>query len=129
MSKHVETARVAVMEGVKAGMVNDSDRASGAGGGQGAVVAQLVGDAQRQGLSVDAEGGLLSELTRLVLESALEVRSPITSATTSMSRAPRRMGTPGPASRTRATATETTVRSSLVGWSAAWLGGCDGGRV
>jgi putative transposase len=31
-----------------------------------------VGDAQRQGLSVDGEGGLLAELTRLVLESALE---------------------------------------------------------
>jgi transposase-like protein len=36
------------------------------------LVARLVGDAQRQGLSVDGEGGLLAELTRLVLESALE---------------------------------------------------------
>lgn len=36
------------------------------------LVAELVGDAQRQGLPVDGEGGLLAELTRLVLESALE---------------------------------------------------------
>ena len=36
------------------------------------LVAQLVGEAQRQGLPVDGEGGLLAELTRLVLESALE---------------------------------------------------------
>ncbi|SDB80400.1 Transposase, Mutator family [Raineyella antarctica] len=37
-----------------------------------ALVAQLVGDAQRQVLSVDGEGGLLAQLTKLVLESALE---------------------------------------------------------
>lgn len=37
-----------------------------------ALVAQLVGEAQRQGLSVDGEGGLLAQLTKLVLESALE---------------------------------------------------------
>ena len=37
-----------------------------------ALVAQLIGDAQRQGLSVDGEGGLLAQLTKLVLESALE---------------------------------------------------------
>ena len=36
------------------------------------LVAQLVGDAQRKGLPVDGEDGLLAELTRLVLESALE---------------------------------------------------------
>ena len=36
------------------------------------VVAQLVGDAQRLGLSVEGEGGLLAQLTKLVLESALE---------------------------------------------------------
>ena len=36
------------------------------------LVAQLVGEAQRRGLPVDGEGGLLAELTRLVLESALE---------------------------------------------------------
>ena len=37
-----------------------------------ALVARLVGDAARQGLSVDGEGGLLAQLTKLVLESALE---------------------------------------------------------
>lgn len=37
-----------------------------------ALIAQLVGDAQRQGLSVEGEGGLLAQLTKLVLESALE---------------------------------------------------------
>jgi transposase-like protein len=31
-----------------------------------------VGDAQRSGLPMDGEGGLLAELTRLVVESALE---------------------------------------------------------
>jgi len=36
------------------------------------LVASLVEGARSQGLSVDAEGGLLAELTRLVLESALE---------------------------------------------------------
>lgn len=45
-----------------------------------ALIAQLVGDAQRQGLSVEGEGGLLAQLaqlTKLVLESALEARSPL----------------------------------------------------
>lgn len=37
-----------------------------------ALVARLVGDAQRDGVAIDGEGGLLAELTRLVLESALE---------------------------------------------------------
>ncbi len=37
-----------------------------------ALIAQLVNDAQRQGLSVEGEGGLLAQLTKLVLESALE---------------------------------------------------------
>jgi hypothetical protein len=36
------------------------------------LVARLVGDAQRDGVAIDGEGGLLAELTRLVLESALE---------------------------------------------------------
>ena len=36
------------------------------------LVARLVGDAQRQGLGVDGEGGLLAQLTKLILESALE---------------------------------------------------------
>lgn len=37
-----------------------------------ALVAQLVGDAQRQGLDVAGDGGLLAQLTKLVLESALD---------------------------------------------------------
>lgn len=36
------------------------------------LVARLVGDAQRQGLPVDGEDGLLAQLTKLVVESALE---------------------------------------------------------
>lgn len=36
------------------------------------LVARLVGDAQLQGVSVDGEGGLLAQLTKLVVESALE---------------------------------------------------------
>ena len=37
-----------------------------------ALVAQLVGDAQRHGLDVAGEDGLLAQLTKLVLEAALE---------------------------------------------------------
>lgn len=37
-----------------------------------ALVARLVGDAQAQGVAVDGEGGLLAQLTKLVVESALE---------------------------------------------------------
>ncbi len=37
-----------------------------------ALVTQLVGDAQRQGLGVAGEDGLLAQLTKLVLEAALE---------------------------------------------------------
>ena len=37
-----------------------------------ALVARLVGDAQREGVAIDGEGGLLAQLTRLVVESALE---------------------------------------------------------
>lgn len=35
-------------------------------------MAQLVGDAQRQGLDVAGEDGLLAQLTKLVLEAALK---------------------------------------------------------
>ncbi|XUK64292.1 Mutator family transposase [Plantibacter sp. RU18] len=35
-------------------------------------MARLVGDAQREGVAIDGEGGLLAQLTRLVVESALE---------------------------------------------------------
>ena len=37
-----------------------------------ALVAQLMAQAQRQGLSVEGEGGLLAQLTKIVLESALD---------------------------------------------------------
>ncbi|GGM43932.1 IS256 family transposase [Promicromonospora citrea] len=37
-----------------------------------ALVAQLIGGAREQGLSLDGQGGLLAQLTKLVLESALE---------------------------------------------------------
>ena len=37
-----------------------------------ALVAQLVGEARQRGLSIDGENGLLAELTKLVVESALE---------------------------------------------------------
>lgn len=36
------------------------------------LIAQLVGGAREQGMSLDGEGGLLAQLTKLVLESALE---------------------------------------------------------
>lgn len=35
-------------------------------------MAQLVGEAQRQGLSAEGEDGLLGQLAKLVLESAVE---------------------------------------------------------
>ncbi len=67
-----------------------------------------MGDAaSAQGLSVDGEGGLLSELTRLVLESALEgARSPTTSATTNTPRAPLRTATPATGTRTKTVLTK-----------------------
>ena len=36
------------------------------------LVARLVGRAREQGVSIDGEGGLLAQLTKLVVESALE---------------------------------------------------------
>jgi len=36
------------------------------------LVAQLVSDAQASGLDIDGENGLLAQLTKLVVESALE---------------------------------------------------------
>lgn len=60
MSKQVETVAVAVSEGVESAVATTVvDRG---------LVAQLVGEAQPKGLPVDGEGGLLAELTRLVLE-------------------------------------------------------------
>ena len=69
MSKRVETAPAAVVEGAGMAVTTEATRPPVVDRG---LVAPLVGDAQRQGLSVDGEGGLLAELTRLVLESALE---------------------------------------------------------
>ncbi len=69
MSRQVETAPAAVVEGAGMAVTTKVKQPPVVDRG---LVAQLVGDAQRQGLSVDGEGGLLSELTRLVLESALE---------------------------------------------------------
>ena len=69
MSKQVEAVPVAVVEGAGTVVATKTKQPRVVDRG---LVAQLVGDAQRQGLSVDGEGGLLAELTRLVLESALE---------------------------------------------------------
>jgi|GEM_PF-3500872 len=38
------------------------------------LIAQLVGNARAQGVAIDGEGGLLAQLTKLVVESALGVR-------------------------------------------------------
>jgi hypothetical protein len=56
----VEVAVAAVEEPVQAPVVDKE------------LVAQLVGGARTQGLSIDGENGLLARLTKLVLESALE---------------------------------------------------------
>ena len=69
MSKQVEAVPVAVVEGAGTVVATKTKQPRVVDRG---LVAQLVGDAQRQGLPVDGEGGLLAELTRLVLESALE---------------------------------------------------------
>lgn len=71
MSKQVEPALAPVATEVKEQQVSTT------AGEQSpvvdkALVAQLVGEAQRQGLSVEGEDGLLGQLTKLVLESALE---------------------------------------------------------
>lgn len=47
------------------------------------LIAMLVDRARSDGLQLTGEGGLLQQLTKRVLESALEARSPITSATRS----------------------------------------------
>lgn len=72
MSTQVETAPAAVAEGAEMAATMKVEQPSVAPVVDRGLVAQLVGDAQRQGLRVDGEGGLLAELTRLVLESALE---------------------------------------------------------
>jgi transposase-like protein len=69
MSKQMTAVPVAVVEGVEPSVATTGPVVPVVDRG---LVAQLVGEAQRQGLPVDGEGGLLAELTRLVLESALE---------------------------------------------------------
>ena len=64
MSKQVETVSVAV-EGVEPSVATTESAVPAVDRG---LVAQLVGEARRQGLPVDGEGGLLAELTRLALE-------------------------------------------------------------
>lgn len=63
MSEQVEAVPVVVVEGVELGVARDVDGPVVPVVDRG-LVAQLVGDAQRQGLAVDGEGGLLAELTR-----------------------------------------------------------------
>ncbi len=72
MSKQVETVPVAVAKGAETAVEKKAEQPMVVPVVDRGLVAQLVGDAQRQGLPVDGEGGLLAELTRLVLESALE---------------------------------------------------------
>lgn len=64
------------------------------------LIAMRVDRARSEGLQLTGEGGLLQQLTKRVLESALEGRSPITSATRSMIRPGRTTATaatgPGP---------------------------------
>ena len=73
MSKQLAAVPVAALEGVEPSVASTRASASQAVPAlDRGLIAQLVGDAQRQGLPVDGEGGLLAELTRLVLESALE---------------------------------------------------------
>ena len=64
MSKQVETVSAAV-EGVEPSVATTESAVPAVDRG---LVAQLVGEARRQGLPVDGEGGLLAELTRLALE-------------------------------------------------------------
>lgn len=71
MSTQVETVLEPVEEGVQSLMATQVGAPAVPVVDRG-LVAQLVGDAQRSGLPMDGEGGLLAELTRLVLESALE---------------------------------------------------------
>lgn len=69
MSMQVEPVAEAVVTQVKEQVTTSAEQALVV---DKALVARLVGDAQRQGLSVDGEGGLLAQLTKLVVESALE---------------------------------------------------------
>ena len=71
MSVDVEPAAESVVEEQDVADGGDAERPAPAAVDR-ALIAQLVGDAQRQGLAIDGEGGLLAQLTKLVVESALE---------------------------------------------------------
>jgi transposase-like protein len=71
MSIDVEPAAESVVEEQDVADGGDAERPAPAVVDR-ALIAQLVGDAQRQGLAIDGEGGLLAQLTKLVVESALE---------------------------------------------------------
>lgn len=67
MSKQVTAVPVAVMEGVEPSVATTVTEPVMPAVDRG-LVAQLVGDAQRQGLPVDGEGGLLAEHAAVVAE-------------------------------------------------------------
>ena len=71
MSVDVEPAAEAVVEELDVTDRGGAERPAAAVVDR-ALIAQLVGDAQRRGIAVDGEGGLLAQLTKLVVESALE---------------------------------------------------------
>lgn len=72
MSADVEPAAEAVVEELDVSDRGEAERPAAAAVVDRALIAQLVGDAQRRGLAIDGEGGLLAQLTKLVVESALE---------------------------------------------------------
>jgi hypothetical protein len=61
------------------------------------LVAQLVEQARTAGLPLTGDGGLLQQLTKRVLEAALDGRSPITWATTRATRPVTTAATPATA--------------------------------
>jgi hypothetical protein len=61
-------------------------KATTATGVDAALVDQLVAQARERGLQLSGEGGLLQQLTKIVLESAWTERSPSTLVTTSTTR-------------------------------------------
>ena len=73
MSEQVETVSEAVVEGVQdVASTTLKQRRSKASLVDRELVARLVGDARANGVVIDGEGGLLAELTKLVVEAALE---------------------------------------------------------
>ena len=60
----------------------------------GQLIDRLVGRAREGGLALTGEGGLLAQLTKRLVESALEGDSPITSATAATMRRDATAGTP-----------------------------------